>query len=59
MRIEEILAAETGITNPLYKKFFINNAIAGSEKVYVYNSPGGVPSQGNCGDITYGARPIR
>jgi hypothetical protein len=55
MRIDEILATGTGITNPLYKKFFINNAIAGREQVYVYTSPGGVPSQGNCGDITYGA----
>ena len=55
MRIDEILAAGTSMINPLYKKFFINNAIASRENVYIDTSPGGVPSQGNCGDITYGA----
>ncbi len=56
MRTDEILSAGTGITNPFYKKFFINNAIAGLEKVYVYNSPRSTGrAQGNCGDITYGS----
>ena len=56
MRIDEILTAGQGFNNPFYKRFFINTAIAGIERVYVYNSPGSTGStQGNCGDITYGS----
>jgi hypothetical protein len=54
MLMDEILNAED-INNALYRKFFITNAIASRENVYLYTSPGGIPAQGNCGDITYGA----
>ena len=54
MLMDEILNAGD-INNALYRKFFITNAIAGLEKVYLYTGPGNVPAQGNCGDITYGA----
>ncbi len=55
--IDEILSNKAVIYNPYYKRFFINSAIAGIEKVYVYHSPGSSndTTQGNCGDITYGS----
>ena len=46
------------INSALYRKFFITNAIAGLEKIYLYTGPGNVPAQGNCGDITYGVGSI-
>jgi hypothetical protein len=50
--MDEILNAGD-INNALYRKFFITNAIAGLEKIYLLTGPGNVPAQGNCGDITY------
>jgi hypothetical protein len=53
MLMDEILNGG-GIYNPLERKFFITNAIASQDKEYLYTSPGGIPAQGNCGNITYG-----
>ena len=55
-RIDEILAAAPVWGNSIYRRFFINTAIAGLEKVGVYqieSSKGTV--EGDCGDITYGS----
>ena len=57
MWIDEILAAGQDIDNPFVRRFFIYNAIAGIERIYVNVGPGASPglAQGNCGDITYGS----